>query len=433
MRLPLYGWLAAETVSLVGTRVSMLAIPWFVLETTGSPTKTGLIALFELAPLVLSKIFGGPLIDRIGPRRVAITCDLASALVVGLIPVLYAAGLLQFPILLALVALAGALRGPSDSAKVAMIPQLVEAAGVPTERATGLHSFVERTASMLGAAAAGLLIGLVGATNAIVIDAASFAVGALLLATTTAGLSRLRQPEQPGRAGQTEQTTEIGQTGQTGSASYRTQLAEGWHFLRRDRVLLGIAFMVALTNLIDLAWSSVLMPVWAQQHTGPETLGLLFATFTGFAAAGSAVAAAIGDRMRRYPTYLICFLVTGIPRFLAIAFGAPLWVVFVVFAIGGCASGFLNPILGAIQFERIPAHVLGRVMSLISAFAWGLMPLGGLLGGGLVSAFGLTTALVACGIAYFAVTMFPAIDPTWKQIERRPEEAPNRLPAASGS
>jgi len=89
-----------------------------------------------------------------------------------------------------------------------------------------------------------------------------------------------------------------------------------------------------------------------------------------------------------------------------------------VFAIGGTSSGFINPILGAIQFERIPAHVLGRVMSLISAFAWGLMPLGGLLGGSLVSAFGLTTALVACGIAYFVVTMFPAFDPTWKQIER---------------
>lgn len=267
---------------------------------------------------------------------------------------------------------------------------------------------------MLGAAAAGLLIGLVGATDAIVIDAASFALGALVLATTTAGLARARGPEPADHPAP--------------PTRYRAQLAEGWHFLRSDRVLLGIAFMVGLTNLIDLAWSSVLMPVWGQQHAGPETIGLLFATFSGFSAVGSAVAAALGNRMRRYPTYLVCFLIAGIPRFLVIAFGAPLWVVFVVFAIGGTSSGFINPILGAIQFERIPAHVLGRVMSLISAFAWGLMPLGGLLGGSLVSAFGLTTALVACGVAYFVVTMFPAIDPTWKQIER-----PNRLPAAAGS
>jgi MFS family permease len=412
MRLPLYGWLAAETISLVGTRISMLALPWFVLETTGSPTKAGLIALFELTPLVLSKIFGGPIIDRIGPRRVAISCDLGSAVVIGLIPLLYAADLLHFPILLLFVALAGTLRGPGDAAKSSMIPQLVEAAGVPTERVTGLYSFVERTASMLGAAAAGLLIGLVGATNAIVIDAASFALAALVLAVTTAGLTRARHPGSEERA---EQTTAV---------PYRAQLAEGWHFLRRDRVLMGIAFMVALTNLIDLAWASVLMPVWGREHAGPETIGLLFATFSGFSAVGSAVAAAIGNRMRRYPTYLVCFLIAGIPRFLVIAFGAPLWVVFVVFAIGGTASGFINPILGALQFERIPAHVLGRVMSLISAFAWGLMPLGGLLGGTLVSTVGLTTALVVCGVMYFAVTMFPVIDPTWKQIERRPEDVP---------
>ena len=415
MRLPLYGWLTAETITLVGTRVSMLAIPWFALETTGSPTKTGLIALFELTPLVLSKIFGGPVIDRLGPRRVAIACDLGSAVVVGLIPLLYAADLLHFPILLALVALAGALRGPGDSAKASMIPQLVEAAGVPTERATGLHSFVERTASMLGAAAAGVLIGLVGATNAIVIDAASFAIGAAVLTVATARLPRSGAPAPDEQA--------------TPSVPYRAQLAEGWHFLRRDRVLLGIAFMVALTNLIDLAWSSVLMPVWGQQHAGPETIGLLFATFSGFSAAGSAVAAALGNRMRRYPTYLVSFLIAGMPRFLVIAFGAPLWVVFAVFAVGGAASGFINPLLGAIQYERIPAHVLGRVMSLISAFAWGLMPLGGHLGGSLVSGIGLTGALVACGAAYFVVTMFPAVDPTWKQIERTPEEEPVPLRA----
>lgn len=418
MRLPLYGWLAAETISLVGTRISMLALPWFVLETTGSPTKAGLIALFELTPLVLSKIFGGPIIDRIGPRRVAISCDLASAVVIGLIPLLYAANLLHFPILLLFVALAGTLRGPGDAAKSAMIPQLVAAAGVPTERVTGLYSFVERTASMLGAAAAGLLIGLVGATNAIVIDAATFAVGALVLAATTAGLTRVRTPETAEHPEPAKET-----------ASYGAQLAEGWQFLRRDRVLMGIAFMVALTNLIDLAWASVLMPVWGQEHAGPETIGLLFATFSGFSALGSAVAAGIGNRMRRYPTYLVCFLIAGMPRFLVIAFEAPLWVVFVVFAIGGTASGFINPILGALQFERIPAHVLGRVMSLISAFAWGLMPLGGLLGGTLVSTFGLTTALVACGIAYFVVTMFPAVDPTWKQIEKRP----NKPLVAAGS
>ena len=66
-RVPLYGWLTAEAISLLGTRVSMIAIPWLVLTTTGSPTQTGLVAFAEITPMVLFKAFGGPLVDRVGP------------------------------------------------------------------------------------------------------------------------------------------------------------------------------------------------------------------------------------------------------------------------------------------------------------------------------------------------------------------------------
>ena len=79
-------------------------------------------------------------------------------LAVGAIPLLHEAGWLPFPVFLLLVALAGALRGPGDAAKAALTPAVVAAAGVPMERATGLHSTVERTAGLLGAAAAGGLV-----------------------------------------------------------------------------------------------------------------------------------------------------------------------------------------------------------------------------------------------------------------------------------
>ena len=170
-RKPLYGWLTAEALSITGTRVSMIALPWFVLTTTGSATQTGLVALAEMLPMVLLKVLGGPIIDKLGARRISITCDLLSVLVIGSIPLLYAAGHLSFPGFLVLVAMAGALRGPGDSAKHAMVPALVEHAGVPMERATGLASMVERSASMLGAAFAGVLIAVVGPANALIIDA----------------------------------------------------------------------------------------------------------------------------------------------------------------------------------------------------------------------------------------------------------------------
>lgn len=408
-RRPLHGWLTAEAISLTGTRVSMIALPWFVLTTTGSPTKTGLVALAEMLPMVVLKVLGGPIIDRLGARRVAITCDLASVVVVGTIPLLHVLDLLTFPVFLGLVATAGALRGPGDSAKHALIPALQEHADVPMERVTGLASTVERTASMLGAAAAGLLIAAVGPTNALVIDAASFGLAAAVLAWSTRSMRTVTSaeaadaevPESPSR--------------------YLTQLREGWDFLRRDRVLFGISVMVALTNLLDIAWFSVLVPVWADEYGGgAAAIGLLFAVFSGASVLGAVCAAAWGERLPRFKVYLLAYLLTGAPRFAVMAFDVPLWSVLAVAVLGGFASGFLNPVLGAVIFERIPADLVGRVSSMTTAMCFALMPLGGVLGGVLIAGFGLPSAMLGIGAAYFLVTMLPAVDPRWREMDRQP-------------
>jgi MFS family permease len=412
-RRPLYGWLVAEGISLVGTRVSMIALPWFVLTTTGSATRTGLVALFEMLPMVLLKVLGGPVIDRLGARRVAITCDLASVAVVGAIPLLHDTGLLSFPVFLVLVAAAGALRGPGDAAKHALVPQLVETAGVPMERATGLFGTVERTATLLGAAAAGALVSVFGAADALLIDAASFGVAAAILSWATVALRPVR--------GEDEED----------ATPYLARLREGWDFLRRDRVLLGITIMVALTNLLDTAFATVLMPVWAKEYgAGAAGLGTVFAIWAGASALGSVCAAAWAARLPRFAVYLVAFLLTGAPRFAVLAYDSPVWLVGAVMVVGGFASGFLNPVLGAVIFERIPSRLVGRVSSLTTSMCFALMPFGGLLGGALVAGFGVPPAMLAVGAAYFLVTMLPAVDPRWREIDRRPETgvAEARLP-----
>jgi MFS family permease len=389
VRRPLYGWLGAEGVSLAGTRVSMIALPFFVLTTTGSPEKTGLVALAEMLPLVVLKVLGGPIIDRVGARRVAISCDWASLAVVG------------------------ALRGPGDAAKSAMIPTLAATAGVPLERVTGLHSTVERTASMLGAAIAGGLVAVIGPANALVVDAVSFGVSALLLAWAIPARTRQVSPDQD-----------------ADPAPYLEQLRAGWLFLRGDRVLVGITVMVALTNLIDLAWAAVLVPVWGIEHGGgAAAVGALFATFAGASAIGSLVAAAYGDRLPRYATYLVCFLVTGLPRFVLMGLDTPLWGILSFCVVAGVASGFLNPILGAVIYERVPERLLGRVTSLTTACCFALMPLGGLVGGFLVGGVGLGAAMLVCGAAYFVVTMLPAVDPRWRDLDRRPQPDREGVPS----
>ena len=405
-RRPLHGWLVAEAISLTGTRVTMVALPLLVLTTTGSATQTGLVALFETLPMVVLKVLGGPLIDRLGARRVSIGCDLASMVVVGTIPPLHELGTLSFPLLLALVALAGALRGPGDAAKHALVPTIAEHAGVPMERVTGLAGTVERLSSMLGAAIAGGLVAVIGAADALVIDALSFGLSALVLLLTTRAL--------PAPTPVVED-----------DVSYAGQLREGWDFLRGDRLLLGIAVMVALTNLLDAAYATVLVPVWAvESGGGAGAIGLVFAAFSGCSALGAICAAAWAARLPRYRVYLFAFLVCGLPRFLVFAFDSPLWLVVAVSMVAGFAAGFLNPVLGAVIFERIPRPLVGRVSSLTTAMCFALMPLGGLVGGLLVTGVGISWTMFLVGVAYFAVTMIPAVDPHWREIDRRRDPEP---------
>jgi MFS family permease len=409
-RRPLYGWLTAEAISLTGTRVSMIAIPWFVLTTTDSPTLTGVVAFAEMAPLVVLKALAGPVIDRIGARTVAVAADVGSFVVVGLIPLLHLLGLLGFPALVALVALAGALRGPGDGAKHAMVPSLVRYGGVPMERATGLASAVERTASMVGAGVAGALVALVGPTTALAVDACSFLASGLVLLATTRVLTGHRTAD--------VQTA----TAEEDDTPYLRRLREGWDFLRKDRILLGICVMVALTNLIDQAFSVVLVPVWAKETGGgAAAIGLLFAVFSGASIGGAVLASAFADRLPRYSTYLVAFLVCGAPRFWVLAFDSPLWSVLAVAVAGGFASGFINPVLGAVVFERIPDHLVGRVTALNTALCWSLIPLGGVVGGVLIGGAGLTVAMLVSGAAYFAITMLPALQPHWRDMDKRPE------------
>ncbi|WP_427888992.1 MFS transporter [Kribbella sp. GL6] len=386
---PLIAFLVANVVSICGTRVSAIAIPWFVLITTGSPVKTGLVALAEMAPLVVVKAVGGPMIDKVGARRISVLADTASTGVVALVPLLHTLGLLHFPTLLALVAVAGALRGPGDSAKETLIPDIARAAKVPLERVTGLESTTERLAGFFAYALAGGLITLVGAVNALWIDAASFGICAVLIARWIP-----KQDRQP----------------VSNEEAYGRRLLEGWQFLRSDRLLLPLVVMIAVTNLLDAATSTVLLPVWIREHGyGPGHTSLILTSFGVTATAFALLASAIGDRIPRKLVFTLAFLIAGAPRFVAMATDAPVWALMAVYAVGGIGAGFINPVLGAIRVERIPGHLLGRVNSLSIAVCWTGVPLGGVAAGAAIAGIGLAPALLAGGAIYLIATMSPVL------------------------
>ena len=119
--------------------MAALALPWFVLTSTGSAAQTGLVVACEFGPYIVAKALSGPFVDRWGQRRVSIVADLGSALAFGVIPALFALGVLPVPVLLIMVALGGSLRGPGDNAKDTSVPLVAIGAEVPLERVTGLY------------------------------------------------------------------------------------------------------------------------------------------------------------------------------------------------------------------------------------------------------------------------------------------------------
>ncbi|MFE1187568.1 MFS transporter [[Kitasatospora] papulosa] len=403
---PLGGVLAAMAVSLTGTRISVVAVPWFVLVTTGSATQTGLVAFCEMTPYVVVKAFTGPLVDRIGPRVVSWTTDLASASAAVAVPLLHSLDLLSFPLLLVLVALIGAARGPGDLAKEVMVPEAAERGGVPLERATGLSGVTDRLASTVGLAAGGSLVALLGPLTALAVDAGLFVLGSAIIG--------LALPRGMGHAAE-----EPPSPAERSEPGYWQRFGEGFTFLRGEPLLLTVIVMVGITNLLDAAISSVLVPVWVKESgNGPAAIGLMGSVMGAAGVGGSLIAATVAHRLRRRTVVLTGFLLAGAPRFLILALDAPLGVVLAVFAVSGFGAGFVNPVLGAVLVERVPRRMLGRVNALGDSLAWAGIPLGGLLAGAAVTAVGLVPVLLACGAAYVLTTNLAGLRPEWRQIDR---------------
>lgn len=395
------GLLAANGISMLGTRMSMLAIPWFVLTTTGSAAETGIIAFAELAPYAVLMGIGGPWVDRIGAWRVAIASELSAGLLIGAVPLLHFTGHLSLPLLALLVAVAGGVRGAGDTGNRVLVPGLAEQAGMALERASGLFDGTNRIASMIGIPLAGLLIAAFSAPAVLVIDAASFLVSGSLLRLF---VPRSSQPERD-----PAETT----------SGYIAELGEGLRYLRGDRLLLGIAFMVLVTNLIDVAHGSVLLPVWGQERLGsPVGIGLIAGVFGLGAISGNALLTWLAPQLPRRLVYGVGFLAAGAPRYIGLAIFSTVEPMLVVAFAAGFGAGSINPILGAVEYERVPRHLQARVLGAIGALACVGMPFGGIIGGMLVESIGLTATLWMAGIAYGLTTLAPFVFPAWRQMER---------------
>lgn len=403
MRRPLVALLAADAISLTGNAMGFVAIPWYVLETTGSAALTGVVAALTFAPTVLATFFGGAIVDRLGFRRTSVLADVASGVSVAAIPLVHLTVGIELWQLLALVFLGALFDAPGATARRALLPDLVELSGTRLERATGINGAIQRGSLLVGAPAAGVLVAAIGATNVLWLNAATFALSALLVARLVPVLAPHPDAPEPGR--------------------YLSELLVGVRFVVHDPLIRMVVLMVLVTNFLDAPFT-VVFSVFALESFGSAfELGLMVGVFGGAALVGSLAYGAVGHRLPRRQTFVFSFLLAALP-YLALSLMPSLPVTLLLMAAWGLATGPLNPVLQTVAYERIPAHMRGRVFGATIAGAYLAIPAGALLGGLVVEWIGVAATLAVIGVCYLAVTSAGVFNRTFRQMDRPPQPEP---------
>ena len=166
---------------MAGSQMTYVVLPWFVLTTTGSPAQTSIVVAAEMAPIALFGLASGAATTRIGARRTMLVCDAARAFLLALIPTLHLLGMLSFAGLVGLVFVVGIFMVPHATAQRVIVPELVgEDEGRVGETQSLLQAGVAFS-GVLGPALGGVLIAVLGETNVLYLDAASYAVAFVLI------------------------------------------------------------------------------------------------------------------------------------------------------------------------------------------------------------------------------------------------------------
>lgn len=394
-RLPILALFAANAISMVGNMLAFVAIPWFVLQTTGSAAQTGLTGFFAALAAVVAGFLGGTIVDRLGFKPTSVIADLASAVAFGLIPLLYSTIGLEFWTLLLLVFVGNLLDAPGTTARESLIPDLAKPAGMSLERASAGIQAVERGSRLIGAPLAGILIAFIGTANVMWLDSISFLASALIVALTVPAM-RAHAHEPAG--------------------SYLAEQRQGIRFILSDGLILALVVTVMITNFLDAPLGAVIYPVYAKQFFGTAVdLGLIIGASGGGALLGAVLFAAFSHHLSRRALFFGGFAIFAL-HFWIMSLVPSLWIILLVQLVSGLAVGPINPVMSTIAYERIPSDLRGRVLGTITAGAYIAIPLGVLLGGFVLEWLDIRLVLGLLGLFYMLTIAAGYVNPATREM-----------------
>jgi MFS family permease len=399
-RRPMLALLAANGVSQIGNMTLLVAGPWFVLQTTGSAAKTGLISGALAIGAVVPALLGGPFVDRVGFKRTSVLMDVASSSSIALVPILHGAGVLTFWQLVLLVFLLSSFNAQGDTARYALVPALAQRAGMSMERANSYDRAIVRIGQLAGPPLAGVLIAFVGSANVLYADAVTFTLSALLVAFGVP-----RSGDAPARA-------------QEEKPDYRREMREGLRFLRTQRLFVVTITLLGIGNFMDVPLISVILPVYVKEFYGSATnLGVVVGAMGAGALLGTLV---YGWRTHRLPRHAL--FVTSIVCAPLLAYGTlvttpSLGVLVAAFLVAGFVAGPINPMLETVVQERTPPEMLGRVMGSLSGLSQAGIPFGSVLAGFVIGRVGVVDTLVGMTVIAVCLSVVAIVNPSLRDLD----------------
>ena len=374
---------AGETVSVFGSQVTILAVPTVaILILHAGPFQVGILSALEFLAFPTLGLVAGVYADRLRRRPIMIVCDVGRALALGSIPVAFVLGLLTLEQLYVVALLTGIFTVFFDVSYQSYLPALVDRPNL-IEGNTKLE-ITRSTAQVAGPAVAGFLIQLIGGAKAVAVDAVSFFLSALALASIT-------KPEPEPRPSTA-----------SGASGFIPEMREGIDVVFRNPILWRIAACTATTNLGSNMVSGAVFLVFAyrQLHLSAGVVGVVFALSSVGALAGAFLAGWVARTFGIGPTLGVAVIVGGLALL-----ATPLAVVgvpAVILATTGFIEGLTIPIYNINQVSLrqaiTPDRVQGRMNATMRTIVWGTIPLGAFIGGILGTSIGLVQTIALGGI-----------------------------------
>ena len=401
---------SAQTISQFGTQITLLALPLAaILVLDASATEVAVLAALEWLPWLLFSLPVGALVDRMRRRPVLVLADVGRGVALASVPAAYAFDALTLGQLYAVGFLTGVLTVFFDVAYQSYLPSLVER----RQLADGNSKLeISRSGAQLaGPGAAGGLVQLLTAPIAILADAASYLVSAVLL-------GRIRREE---RFRKPEDETRL-----------RHEIVEGVRYVFRDPILRPSMAFVAASNFFgNVLWTIFLVYAVRRLDWSPGTIGLVLTLGNLGFLTGAVLAPRIAARFGVGPAMIGAAMLGGWPLLAVPLAPAGYAIPLVVAAVAVQGFGVVLFNVTAISlFQAItPDRLLGRMNASRRFVVWGVIPLGQLASGGLAAWIGLRPTLLVGAIGA-AVAFLPlALSPV-RSLRTVPAEEPLLEPVA---